>query len=132
MNIKVDQALISSFIDGAFGLPIAHENLEYTPVKGTAYAEITVFDSDKMPETVNTADRQLGIFQVILRYPLNTGAFTAKTKAAQIFEHFKLYSIHEYSGQKVRITEHRRSPGAPEEGWYKIALRLNFMAFTAR
>lgn len=132
MKIAVDQALVSSFISGSFGLPIAHENLEYTPTTGTAYAEITVFDSDKMPETVNTADRQIGMFQVVLRYPTNSGAIVAKTKAAEILDHFKLYSIHEYSDQKVRITEHKRGPGYPEDGWYKIVLRMSFLAFTPR
>jgi len=132
MLIAVDQALVSSFIAGSFGLPIAHENLEYTPTTGTAYAEITVFDSSKVPELINNWDRQVGIFQVVLRYPTNGGAIAAKTKAAEILDHFKLYSIHEYSDQKVRITEHKRGPGYPEAGWYKIVLRMSFLAFTPR
>ncbi len=132
MSIKVDKALTNSFVSGAFGLPIAHENLPYAPVNGTAYAQITVFDSGKVAADLSTHDRQVGIFQVVLRYPENKGAIQAKTKAEAILSHFKLYSEHSYEDQAVTITAISKSHGYNEGGWFKIVLRMTFRSFTPR
>lgn len=133
MSIKVDQALISSFIAGSFGLPIAHEGVAYTPTPGTAYAEITVFDAGSDAATLNSWDEAIGIFQVVLRYPVNTGAVAAKNKAEEIFSHFFLYSNHTYSDQSVQMTNGQtRANGYNEDGWYKIVLRMPYRAFTER
>jgi len=133
VSIRVDQALINSFIAGSFGLPIAHENVAYTPTTGTPYAEITVFDAGSEAATLSTWDEVIGIFQVVLRYPVNTGAVAAKTKAEEIFSHFFLYSTHTYSDQSVQMTNGQtRGNGYSEDGWLKIVLRMPYRAFTAR
>ena len=132
MSVKIDQALITSFIAGNFGLPIAQENYTYTPGTGTAYAELTVFQSDTRAAALKGWDEVIGIFQIILRFPPNAGAIPAKTAAEAILSHFKLHSRHTYQDQAVEITRHSRGPGAAEDGWYKIVVRLNYRAFTPR
>lgn len=132
MSIKVDQALVQSFISGNFLLPIAHENIDYTPTVGTAYAEITVFDTGTEPLDLAHTNEQIGLFQCVLRYPVNTGAVAAKTKAEAIFNRFEIGSKHTYSGQDVWITAHDRQPGYPENGWYKIVMRMRYRAFITR
>ena len=132
MSIKVDQALIQSFISAAFGLPVAHENIDYTPTVGTAYAEITVFDSGTEALDLSHTNERIGLFQCVLRYPINTGAVAAKTKAEAIFNRFEIGSKHTYSGQDVWITAHDRQPGYPENGWYKIVMRMRYRAFITR
>jgi len=132
MTIKVDQALISGFIAGAFGLPIAHENLPYTPVAGTAYAEIIVFDAGTAALSLNDSDEQIGIFQVILRYPLDAGAVPIKTTAEALFTYFKIASRHTYSGQSVEILGHDRGAGRAVDGWFQIVCRMRFRAFVDR
>lgn len=137
MTLKVDQALIKSFIDADFGIAIAHENVDYEPAHGTPYVEITVFDSGSEPFTINGWDENIGLFQAILRYPTTAngkpaGAIPAKTMAESILSHFAIQSQHTYEDQLVRILSHSRGPGAPEDGWYKIVLRMRYQAFTAR
>lgn len=132
MTIKVDQALINAFITGAFGLPIAHENIDYTPTVGTAYVELTVFDAGTAPLSMSDSDEQLGILQAILRHPPDAGAIAAKTAAEAIFDYFPIASRHLYSGQYVQILAHDRGAGRVVDGWYQIVCRVRFRAFVDR
>lgn len=132
MSLKVDQALIQAFIDGAFGLPIAHENTSYQPTAGTAFAEIVVFDSGTEALSVADSDERIGLFQAILRYPVDAGAVAAKTAAEAIFDHFSIGSRHTYGGQSVEITGHDRGPGRAVDGWYQIVCRMRYRALLDR
>lgn len=132
MTIKIDQALIQHFISGSFGLPIAHENLPYAPTSGTPYAEILVIQNDITAADLSHTNETDGIFRVILRYPVDTGAVTAKQKADAIFSYFKIGSEISYSGQEIVITRHARANGYSEQGWYKIVITISYKAFLAR
>ena len=71
--VKIDQAFVSSFIAGGFGLEIAHENLAYEPTTGTEYAELRTLNNDVTAYDLATLDITDGVFRVILRYPANSG-----------------------------------------------------------
>ena len=131
MSVKIDQALTQAFIDGAFGLPIAHENIPYVPTDA-AYAELSFSPNDITPLTVSDTDETDGVMQVTLRYPLNQGAMPAKQKAGEIFETFRIGSIFKHLGQTVRIVRARRSSGVAEDGWYAITITLSYRAFLRR
>jgi hypothetical protein len=53
MSVKIDQALVSAFIAGGFGLSIAHENAPFEPAGQTPYAEIKVLQNDITAGTLN-------------------------------------------------------------------------------
>ena len=116
MSIKIDQALVQTFIDGNFGLPIAHENVNYTPTAGTAYAELRVLQNDVTPFTLKDTDETDGVFRIRLFYPQDSGAVTAKTKADSIFDTYKVGAELTYSGVTVRIVSRQRQPGLAEAG----------------
>ena len=128
--IKIDQALISAFVSADFGLPIAHENSAYSP--SSAYAEIEVFQNDVSGLGLTDTNETSGFFQVILRYPENTGAVAIKTKADQIFSVFKIGAVFQYDGVRVKITRNRRNNGVNEEGWYKTVVTIGYKAFLSR
>lgn len=130
--LKVDQGLIDMFVDSAFGLPVAHENVAYTPTSGTAYAELIVMPNDQTAFSVSDTDRTDGIFRVILRYPVNGGAVTAKTMADTVFAVFKVGSFFYYDDQKIEITGFTRDTGYHESGWYKLVLSIRYNAFIRR
>lgn len=132
MSIKIDQALLTAFIDGAFGLPIAHENIHYDPAPGTAYAEILILQNDTTPANLKSSNETDGIFRVILRYPVNKGAVPAKTKADEIFAAYKIGQRLTYSGVALTITGNQRQPGVAEDGWYKLVLSMSYRAFLSR
>lgn len=132
MSIKIDQALTQRFIDGAFGLQIAHENQQFTPTPQTPYAEIRVLQNDATAGTLNNTNDTDGVFRVILRYPQNTGAIAAKQKANQIFAAFKVGQRIVYEGVQLTITGNQRQPGVVQDGWYSLILTMPYRAAIER
>ena len=128
MTVKIDQALASRFITASFGLPIVHENAAYTPIPGTAYAEINVLTNDILASTVNGWTDTTGVFQFILRYPEGKGAIAAKTQADTIFAAFAIGARETYSGQTLTITGHSRPTAVPEDGWFKVVGQVTYKA----
>jgi hypothetical protein len=130
--LKIDQALISAFIDGNFGLSVAHENLPYNATDGAAYAELLVLQNDVTPLNLNDSNETDGVFRVILRYPANSGAIAVKQKADEIFGVFKVGARLRFDGVTVTITNNKRQPGIAEDGWYKIVLTMAYKAILNR
>lgn len=130
--LQIDQALISDFIAASFGLPIAHENLDFTPTPQTAYAELRVLPNPVEMRDLDATDDTTGIFRVILRYPLNAGAIAAKTMAQTILSRYNNGTDVLYSGQKLTVISSQRQQGYPEDGWYKLVLSINYYAHIAR
>lgn len=132
MSILIDDAFVTAFIDGAFGLPIAHENIDYNPSPGTAYAEIFVIPNPRTPLSLQDTDITTGLFRVVLRYPVGDGSITAKTKAEAIIAAFPINSTVTAGGQSARVTRVMRDRGFPEDGWYKTVVTIFYEAFIAR
>lgn len=130
--LKIDQALISAFIDGGFGLPIAHENIDYAPTAGTAYVELLVLQNDVTPATLADSNDTDGVFRVILRYPIGGGAVAAKTKADQVFTVFAIGQRLSYDGVTLTILRNSRQPGVAEEGWFSLVLDMPYRANIVR
>lgn len=132
MTIEIDQALIQTFVNGAFGLPIAHENQQYTPTAGTAYVEIRVLQNDATPFTLKDSDETDGVFRVRLFYPADTGAVNAKSKADEIFATYKIGTRLTYNNVSLTVMSNQRQPGLAEDGWYQLVLTINYRAYVAR
>lgn len=135
--LAVDQAFVSAFINAAFGLPIAHENLPYTPTAGTAYAELLNIPTDATAYSLHSTDEMTGLFRVILRYPADSGAIAAKTKADAISNVFKLGATVSYNATgnpatSARVVGLQRQSGVAEDGWYKLVLTIRYRAFLRR
>lgn len=130
--LQIDQALISSFIAGSFGLPIVHENIDYAPTAGTAYAELIVLQNDVTPATLADTNDTDGVFRVILRYPVGGGAVAAKTKADQIFSVFAIGQRLAYEGTTLTVLRNSRQPGVAEEGWFSLVLDMPYRANIVR
>ena len=130
--IKIDQALTNAFISGSFGLPIAHENDNYTPTAGTPYAEIYLIPNDITPITLSDSNENDGILRVFLHYKSDQLSITAKQKADEIFNYFKIGSVLTYETQKVTIVGLSRGRGINENGWYSLPLSIFYRAFLTR
>jgi hypothetical protein len=132
MSVKIDQALVSAFIAGGFGLSIAHENAPFEPAGQTPYAEIKVLQNDITAGTLSDTNDTDGVFRVLLNYPINTGAIAAKSKADQIFAVFKIGQRFSYGGVTLTILSNQRQPGIAEDGWYKLVLTMPYRAAIER
>lgn len=131
MSVKIDQALVQSFIGGDFKIGIAHENIDYAP-DNNPYAEILVLQNDTTPWSLNHSDETDGVFRVILRYPAGSGAVVAKLKAEEIRQHFKIGTRIAYDGVSLTIAGSQRQPGVQEQGWYKLIINLSYRAILTR
>jgi hypothetical protein len=132
VTIKIDQSFVQSFIDGAYGLPIAHENIDYTPVPGTAFVELRNLPNPIESQSLADLNETTGIFRAILNYPVNEGGFTAKTKAEAIMAAYGIGTRVTYSGQSTTITGVQRQPGVNIDGWYRIVVTVTYIAFITR
>ena len=132
MSIKIDQAFIQSFIDGAYGLETAYQNQPYTPTAGTPYAELLNIPNDITALDLKDTNETDGLFRIILRYPVDSGAFAAKNQAETIMADYSIGSSVSYSGQSARITAVNRQQGVVEESWYVTLITISYRAFIPR
>ena len=132
MSIKIDQAFIQSFIDGAYGLGTAYQNQPYTPIAGTPYAELLNIPNDITALDLKDTNETDGLFRIILRYPVDSGAFAAKNEAETIMADYSIGSSVSYSGQSARITAVNRQQGVVEESWYVTLITISYRAFIPR
>lgn len=132
MSLKIDQAFVESYIDGAFGLPISYENAPYTPTAGTAYAELINLPNPIDSLTLADMNETSGLFRIILRYPADGGAIAAKTKAEAIMAHYPIGSSVAYSGQSATIRSVSRQAGVVEDAWYTLVVSIRYISFITR
>ena len=132
MSIEIDQALVQSFIDGTFGLPIAHENDDYSPVAGTAYAELEVVKNSENGFTLTDLNDITGYLQIGLNYPTGAGAIPAKTMEKTIVDTYPIGTVLTYGAQSLEITGIQRPTPAPRDGWYRRLIRINLVAYLPR
>ena len=129
---KIDQAFINTFVDGGFGLSIAHENLAFEPTAGTEYVELINIPNDITPLTVNGTLETDGLLRIILYWPENKGSIQAKTKADEILAVFSIGTRVCYDSQCATITRSSRYKGINEAGWYHTVITVGYTAFLTR
>ena len=132
MSVKIDQALLSAFIAGDFGLPIAHENAPFEENTSVAYVALKLFQNENRPHDLAHTDSITGAFQCILRYPLNKGAIPAKIKLGEIFDYFRIGRRFEYAGQGLEVRSQHRFSNREEDGMYQVTGRINYRAYLPR
>lgn len=132
MSVKIDQAMVQTFVNGGFNLPIAHENLAYEPVPGTPYAELINLPNDTTPLSTNDTNETDGVFRIILYWPQNEGSIQAKLKADEILAVFSIGTKVCYQSQCATITRSSRYKGVAELGWYHVVITIAYTAFLTR
>lgn len=134
MTDKIDSALYQAFDSGAFGLSVADENRDYTPIPGSAWAQLFVVHSQPSANTLGLGGQDLitGFLQINLNYPENTGAGAAKQKATTIRDYFYAGRVFTYSSQDVFITDSGRGISRNDDSWYQVIVTINWQARVTR
>lgn len=123
--LEAQQAFVSDFIAQAFGLPIAHENADYTPTAGTAWVRLRTFPGRVVPGSLGaTANETAGFWQFTLHYAEGDGAITAKAKAQAIFDAYPLSRRVSYGGESFRVTALQQFDASPQGGWFQVVGRI--------
>lgn len=152
MTIKTQQALTATMQNGGFALDIVHKNGSYSvwngvsyesftgvyqPTIGRAFAAIHVNPIDTTSMTLNDSVQDDGIFQVSLRYPLDSSTIDSEQKADEISEVFKVGSRIVCDGHTVHIWRRSRSNGVQSigdeySGFYKTIIRYHYRSYPQR
>jgi len=137
----IDQALIASYVAGAFGLPTAYPNFgavdavgnSVTP-SGEPWARITVLPSRPSVATMGSGGRDeiSGILQIDLFYPRNTGAGAVNAKADQITAVFAAGTTHSAGGIDVISNGAGRVRSIELDDWYQVIVEVQFTAWIGR
>lgn len=127
--LEIEQGLVSDFIAQAFGLPIAHENADYTPTPGTAWVALRVFQNPIDPTGLADLSETTGLFQFTLHYPAGEGAIPAKAMAATIFDAYPLRRRITYSGQTIQVVRYELFDASPQGGWFQVVGRIYYRAY---
>lgn len=132
MSVKIEQAFLSDFIAGDFGLPVHHENTEYAPEPGSPWVSVKMFENPVTAFTVADHDETDGFFQFTLHYPEGEGAMPAKAKCEEVFAAYPIGRRVTYDGQAAHVTARHRVDVGPQGGWFMVTGRIIYRAFVAR
>ena len=111
-------------------IDIVHENEAYSPIAGRPYCECYVlFATPSNPTMGDGFYQELGVFQVSLQYPTETGSADAADQAALIRAAFKRGASFTSNGVTVQINKTPEIPGGTVDGdRWKIVVRAPFFA----
>ena len=127
---SIPSALISRYRSGAFFTDAltAYPNAAFTkPTASTAWASVFVIPATTAPLSIRDSDEMAGVFQIDLNYPINSGAGAIQAKADAIRAHFTRGTV--LSGVEVGTVS--VATLGPVDGWYRVAVSINYRSFVA-
>lgn len=111
-------------------LETAYENAAFTPVVGAPYQKVNLLPAT--PDNSiqgSTTYFERGIFQVMLLYPINTGANAAESHAELVKAQFKRGTSMTESGVTVNvITSPRLAPALVDGDRYCLPISITYQA----
>lgn len=111
-------------------LATAYENASYTPVTGTPYQRVNLLPATPDNNTIGDDHYlELGIFQVTLCYPKNTGANAAQARAEAVKAHFNRGLGLSDSGLTLSISRTPNiNPAFVDDAFYCIPISIQYHA----
>ena len=127
---SIPSALIARYRSGAFFTDAltAYPNAAFTkPAPSVAWASVFVIPATTAPLSIRDSDEMAGVFQIDLNYPINSGAGAAQAKADAIRAHFKRGTV--LSGVELGTVSVANL--GPVDGWFRVAVSINYRSFVA-
>lgn len=127
---SIPSALIARYRSGAFFTDAltAYPNAAFTkPGPSVAWSSVFVIPATTAALSIRDSDEMAGVFQIDLNYPLNGGAGAVQAKADAIRAHFKRGTI--LTGVEVGAVSIANL--GPVDGWYRVAVSINYRSFVA-
>jgi hypothetical protein len=127
---KISAAFEKRLATIASNIATAYENVPYIPVEGTPYQRVKLLPSQ--PENPTLGDgyyREVGFFEIVLFYPINSGRGVGQLKAEAIKAHFARGLSMSESGLTVKVM---RTPiigsAVQDSKCYIIPISINYYA----
>jgi hypothetical protein len=126
----VRQALETRLLAMTPALSTAAENLAFTPVAGVAYQLMYLLPAAPDNPTLGEAyRREVGVFQVSLMYPQNSGPGAAQARALAVQAQFARALVLTAGTTNVLITRTPEiGPGRVDADRYRIDISIRYQA----
>ena len=132
---EIRQALISRLVDASPGAAIpaalvSWENIDFSPTVGTRWYRATFLPGIPAATVLGdgSPNRHIGVFQIDIYDPKDSGDMLTQTEAERIIACFKRSTVLVYSGVTVRCTRAYRLPGNQEDTWYVMTVVVEYFA----
>ncbi len=112
--------------------PIAWPNQNYSPVTGTLYLQPSELPGTSSTATIDYSELQIGIYQIDVRAPIDTGAAEALSQAEAIADHFAAQRKLTRNGTEVRIKSISRNQGLRDGAWFVVSVSIVYDGYIKR
>ena len=111
------------------GKPVTWANVKFDPPAGLWF-EIAYLPGRPEPSTLGDEgeDEVMGVAQIDVCIPVDSGEHQVFKALATLEDYFTGGRSLEYKGQTAVVTSTSRSPGYPDDGWWKTPLSIYFRA----
>lgn len=109
-------------------VPVAFENIAYTPTNGARYIRVRMVPAETANPTMATDHRRLiGLMQVDIVVPIGNGMGAAETLAEAIVAQFPRGLSLIQSGKKIHIDQSPSiGPALVENGWSFVPVSVRY------
>jgi len=135
-EININAALVQGLAAASLGIPTGNEGKDFAGKPGPDAPWAAWFnlpsDTDVASLGVGGTDETIGILQVDLNYPLNSGTGPILAAVQKLRDYFVAGRSLTYSGQCVHIRKVTRNNLRPVDGWQQINVSIYYSAQTIR
>lgn len=114
---------------------VAWENMPFTPALGVPYLKQFLLTGEPSQAEIGTAgaNRHVGVYQISIYYPANTGTLGAGTLRDALIDHFKRGTALVRSGVNITIQKAYSSPdpGGQETDWVHVPITIRYSALAS-
>ena len=109
---------------------VSWENEAFTPTVGTRWYRATFLPGMSEAAAIGTAsaNRHIGLFQIDVIEPKDSGDMTGQTEAERIIACYKRGTVIAYNSVNVRCERAYRLPANQEESFYVIPVIVEYRA----
>lgn len=132
MSFKDIQAALDTKLSGLpGGLPVAWENVKYSPVIGTPWIRPTLINADSQTICMGEGNQNNpGVYRIDAFYPVGNGSGQVLDKLSQIYTHFKSDPTLTAGSITVLIRNVSILQRIVEEtAWFMGSVNINFASY---
>lgn len=139
MYDKIQAGLDVTLNSASLGVPIAWENVKYSPVTGTSFVRTRFMPIDRRQVSLGLdpvtskpyQQKYQGIYQVIVNTPEDSGINPTNTIVKKIIDAFEAATdLSPQSGVYVRIFQTEKMRAYQESPWYKTPVNIHWYSYT--
>lgn len=110
---------------------VAWENTEFSPSTDEIWFEEIFLpnDSEQASLGITGLQEDIGLYQINVRVPLNTGTIESDNYINELSQIYKLGTTIEKDGESIYIEQSSASQGIIEDNWYVIPFTISWSCY---